>query len=223
MGPRDSMRDVEAMADAAEFISLGDTINRSIRTEQNWALLPQLGICSSVAPCLLVNGKSLYPRFPEWLGKNSTARKSARQIRELKFAMGMQAQANKRAIQNEYVPLVLSLLYKHMSRGEAEEAIQVLDDFKLTNDLFREHLLDLCINKRAKEAFDKLTTQQKSAFTRAYNKDHKDPTVGKRGKKSAAADADVVSDSDEEKDMGNIEEDELAEIKRAKQRERDQI
>ena len=110
-----------------------------------------------------------------------------------------------------------------MSRGEAEEAIQVLDDFKLTNDLFREHLLDLCMNKRAKEAFDKLTTQQKSAFTRAYNKDHKDPTVGKRGKKSAAPDADVVSDSDEEKDMGNIEEDELAEIKRAKQRERDLI
>ena len=137
--------------------------------------------------------------------------------------MGMQAQANKRAIQNEYVPLVLSLLYKHMSRGEAEEAIQVLDDFRITNDLFREHLLDLCISKRAKEAFDKLTTQQKSAFTRAYNKDHKDPTVGKRGKKSSPADADGVSDSDEEKDMGNIEEDELAEMKRAKQRERDLI
>ena len=33
MGPRDSMQDVEAMASAAEFISLGDTINRSIRTE----------------------------------------------------------------------------------------------------------------------------------------------------------------------------------------------
>ena len=107
-----------------------------------------------------------------------------------------------------------------MCRGQAEEAIEILDEFRITNELFREHLLDLCMNKKAKEAFDNLSTQQKSAFTRAYNKDHKDPTVGKRGKKSTAAAAqdDVVSDSDEEKDkdLGNLDEDEIAEIKRAK-------
>ena len=123
-----------------------------------------------------------------------------RQIRELKFAMGAQAQANKRAIQLEFVPLILSMLYKHMSRGQAEAAIDVMDDFKITNDLFKEHLLDLCMNKKAREAFDKLTTQQKSAFTRAYNKDHKDPTVGKKGKKSTAVADDEVSESDDEKD-----------------------
>ena len=59
----------------------------------------------------------------------------------------------------EYVPLILSMLYKHMCRSQAEEAIEILDDFKLTNELFREHLIDLCMNKKAKEAFDKLTTQ----------------------------------------------------------------
>ena len=75
-----------------------------------------------------------------------------------------------------------------------------MDDFRLTNDLFREHLLDLCMNKKAKEAFENLSTQQKSAFTRAYNKDHKDPTVGKRTGKKTAQQDDVVSDSDDEKD-----------------------
>ena len=51
------------------------------------------------------------------------------------------------------------MLYKNMSHGKAEEAIEILDDFRLTNDLFREHLLDLCMNKKAKEAFDNLSTQ----------------------------------------------------------------
>lgn len=60
------------MADASEFISLGDSLNRQIRVKMDWSLLPNYGICSSVAPALLLKGKSFYPRFPEWLGKNST-------------------------------------------------------------------------------------------------------------------------------------------------------
>ena len=56
------------------------------------------------------------------------------------------------------MPIILSMLYKNMSRGKAEEAIEILDDFRLTNDLFREHLLDLCMSKKAKEAFDNLST-----------------------------------------------------------------
>jgi len=107
------------------------------------------------------------------------------------------------------------MLYKQMSKDNAEEAIRILDEFKITNELFKEHLLDLCMNTNVKESFDKLTTQQKSAFTRAYNRDHKDPTVGKKGKKVAQDDA--ISESDEEKERDlNLDEDELAEIKRAK-------
>ena len=64
MGQRDSMEDVEAMANAAEFISLGDQVNRQIRTNQDWSLLPQQGICGAIAPCLLTKGRSLYPAFP---------------------------------------------------------------------------------------------------------------------------------------------------------------
>ena len=94
----------------------------------------------------------------------------------------------------------------------------MLDDFKVTNEMFKEHLMDLCMNRRAREAFDKLTTQQKTAFTRAYNKDHKDPTQGKKGKKTVGtAVEDEVSESDDEKDKGVlIDEDEMAERKRAK-------
>ena len=96
------------------------------------------------------------------------------------------------------------MLYKMMCRANPEEAIELLGDFRITNDMFKEHLLDLCINRKARDAFEKLSTQQKTAFTRAYNKVHKDPTQGKKGagKKGAAAEEDVVSDSDDERDPG---------------------
>ena len=35
--------------------------------------------------------------------------------------------------------------------------------------------MDLCMNKKTQEMFDKLTPTQKSAFTRNYNSSHKDP------------------------------------------------
>ena len=69
---RQSMRDVENMAMAADMISFGDQINVQIRQDQNWNLLPQYGIFSSVAPCLIARGKSYFPPFPQWLGKNSS-------------------------------------------------------------------------------------------------------------------------------------------------------
>ena len=55
-GPGDSMRDIERLADAADLISIGDQLNIKIRTEQNWSLLPNYGILSSVGPCILANG-----------------------------------------------------------------------------------------------------------------------------------------------------------------------
>ena len=79
--------DIEALANAADFVSQGDLVNIKIRTEQNWSLLPNYGTLSSVAPCILADGTASYPGFPQWLGKNSSARKAKRLIRELKQKM----------------------------------------------------------------------------------------------------------------------------------------
>ena len=61
---RDSMEDLQKMADAAELISVGDLINTQIRKEQNWSLLPDYGSMSSVAPCLCTEGRVTFPAFP---------------------------------------------------------------------------------------------------------------------------------------------------------------
>lgn len=95
MGDRKSLDDIEKMADASEFISLGDAISRQIRSNQDWSLLPNMGFASSIAPTLLLKGSVFYPRFPEWLGKNSSNRKAKRLLRELKGVLGHRAQAKK--------------------------------------------------------------------------------------------------------------------------------
>ena len=61
-------------------------------------MLPQLGMMSSVAPCIIANGQTYYPGFPQWLGKNSTSRKARRLISELKHAFAHRISADKYAI-----------------------------------------------------------------------------------------------------------------------------
>ena len=87
MQHNDTLDDIEAMANASDMISLGDEVNIQIRMNQNWALLPDYGTLSSVAPMLTVKGNSSYPYFPQILGKMSSAKKSLRLIRELKQKM----------------------------------------------------------------------------------------------------------------------------------------
>jgi len=98
MGDRNDIRSLEAMAEASDFISQGDQISKQIRTNQEWSLLPNMGFASSVAPAMLVKGYLHFPRFPEWLGKNSSQRKSKRLLKEVKQAMAHRAMADKIAI-----------------------------------------------------------------------------------------------------------------------------
>ena len=147
------------MANASEFISLGDSINTQLRNNQDWSLLPNLGTCAAIAPAVIIQGQINYPSFPQWLGKNSTQRKSHRQIRELKAAMGMNALAKKQEIQTIYVPVVLGMIFKTLTlqvgtpAERAQAAVELLDAFKITNDMFKEHLLDLCMSKQINSQF----------------------------------------------------------------------
>ena len=54
MGDRNSLADLKRLAEAADMISQSDMISISIRKDQNWALLPDFGSLSSIAPCLLI-------------------------------------------------------------------------------------------------------------------------------------------------------------------------
>ena len=214
------------MAEAADMISIGDQLNIQIRSNQNWSLLPNFGICSSVAPCLIAQGRSLYPSFPQWLGKNSSARKAKRLIRELKQAMAHRVSADRFAVQNEMVPYLLQEILYFLKKGTKEavaDLISYLDDLNITNDMVKEHLMILTLDTKIHEQFAKISSGTKAAFTRTYNKGHQD-IVRKKQEKTAPKTAANVSDSDS--DGGSvdvlIDENELADIKKAKQQEKAQ-
>lgn len=59
---------------------------------------------------------------------------------------------------------------------KVEQAISLLDSLGISNEIFKEHLMELCMNKKITDLFNDLSTQQKASFTREWNKVHKDPT-----------------------------------------------
>lgn len=144
---RNSMDDLERMAEASDMISLGDMANIQIRMNQNWALLPNYGILSSLGPCLTANGRCFYPGFPQYLGKMSTTRKSLRLIRELKQKMSESVHCNKYAIQNEMIPHLLEVILEHLHNGEVKELIAYMESLSLSSEMIKEHLLQLCLGK----------------------------------------------------------------------------
>ena len=120
--------------------------------------MPNLGFASAIAPALKVKGQTFYPRFPEWLGKNSSQRKAKRLIRELKKVMGGQAQASKLEIQNEYVQLMLMVIYKYLRKGKdyVHKALEFMAGMGITNDHLKEHLMCLCMDSKIVEQFENL-------------------------------------------------------------------
>ena len=95
----------------------------------------------------------------------------------------------------------------------------------ITNDMVKEHLLLLTLNTKIHDQFAQISSGTKAAFTRAYNKGHQDIVRKKQEKQGAKKGADQ-SDSDLISEDGNgdvlIDENELADIKKAKQLEKAQ-
>jgi hypothetical protein len=59
----------------------------------------------------------------------------------------------------EIVPIILQELYSLISKDKCDQAIALLDHFHISNDMLKEHLMDLCMNKHMRDLFDKLTPQ----------------------------------------------------------------
>lgn len=104
--------------------------------------------------------------------------------------MAQNAQASRLEIQNDYVSLILTDLYKALKKGKdnVDQAVEILSSLSLNTDHLKEHLMSLSFDQQIVKAFEDLDTQTKTAFTKAFNKNHKDNLTGKRGggKKGAA-------------------------------------
>lgn len=165
--PRLPGKQIDLVAQAAEDISISDTVNSLIRSgEQQWSLLPFHGIMSTVKPSYEVAGQITGRlNFSSWLGQNSKQMKYQRMLQELQYHTRVRTSTTKQELCLDYLDALWQKVVKPIyDNGEEgfDEAIATMDEYYLTKEDFDN------IGDMIKQDL-KLTTTAKTAFTRKYN------------------------------------------------------
>ncbi|XP_074655987.1 replication factor C subunit 1-like isoform X2 [Tubulanus polymorphus] len=136
----DLKKHLSALSTAADSMCDGDLVDRCIRGNGCWSLLPLQGVYSTVIPGTVMAGHMTSQiSFPGWLGKNSTTRKTDRIIQELNFHMRLKISADKRALNLDYRPHLKHALTKPLFGDDSTrvgEVVALLDEYSLLKDDF---------------------------------------------------------------------------------------
>lgn len=167
---------LEKVASAANSLSVGDLVERKIRSDQSWSLLPTQAIFSSVLPGEYLNGIFASPviNFPGWLGKTSRANKRKRLAQEIHdHTRTATISGSQLAVRLDYAPflnrkIVGPLVEKGL--GGISESLKVIKEYRLCKDDI-ESLLELTTWPKTKSLWSTVDSKVKSALTRAYNKE----------------------------------------------------
>jgi len=158
---------IQHVAQAADDISISDSINSLIRSsEQQWSLLPFHGLMSTVKPSYEVAGQVTGRlNFSAWLGQNSKQMKFQRMLQELQYHTRVKTSTTKQELRLDYLnPLWVKLNIPIKQQGEAgiNQTIETMDAYYLTKEDY-DNISDM-LNKPVD-----LDKKDKAAFTRKYN------------------------------------------------------
>ncbi|KAJ1925264.1 DNA replication factor C complex subunit Rfc1 [Tieghemiomyces parasiticus] len=169
---------LEALSHAADAISEGDLVERKIGSGQQWSLMPVHAAFSCVRPAYYMHGSMAgsMTQFPGWLGKNSTATKANRLLREFQTRMRLRITGDRTEVRLNYLPALIQALSRPLieeGAGGIEAVIKVLDEYHLSKDDWGEIMTMQVGGKTSGSAFqnpmDRIPSNVKSAFTRKYN------------------------------------------------------
>lgn len=210
--------ELETLVKTAELIALGDNVISAVRRNNEWGLMQNYALASTIFPSFLSANSLPFPKFPEFLGKNSSQRKIVREIKELKVAMGANITGDRQAVKFEYSEGLLSLLLYNLTKSDGDNTLHVQDTlhvmeyYRITPELLKENLLDVQFNPKKLDLLSEIPTQTKSSLTRLYNKMHKDTLRGKKVARNSENDMEIEGIRDplyEENVAENIEEEEI--------------
>jgi len=135
-----AIKTLDLLGRTAHCMSQTDLIEKVIRSQNAWSLLPVEAVFASVVPGQLMEGFiSSQIAFPSWLGKNSRTNKMDRLLQELQTHMRLKISGSKRAVNLDYLPYVLNSIVGPLKRSGADgvsEAIRAMESY----DLMREDL-----------------------------------------------------------------------------------
>lgn len=149
-------------------------MEREVRSNQNWSLLPLQAAYSTVMPGAAMrsaNGLG-FPAFPAWMGKLSTTNKNHRLVDELVAHMRLAITGTRTAFPLDYLqPLARRLVAPLAGGGEKAGISSVLDlmaAYSLTKANM-DSLLELSLWSGQEDPMKRVEAKTKAALTRAYN------------------------------------------------------
>lgn len=223
-------------AEAADCLSHGDLVERRIRSNMAWSLLPTQAIFSSVLPGYFMQGFFTGQiEFPGWLGKNSKRNKRMRLAQEINDHIRISASASREAVCLDYAPNLLAAIANPLKEKGTEgvpQAINVMKEYRLLREDI-ESLVELSVYPGKKSPLDGIDGKVKAALTRTYNKEVSpfvySANAATKKKKGSVGDDNLINEedgeenhfSDEDEEDDKIDNDVLIKAKKKAQPKKD--
>ncbi|CAG5134920.1 unnamed protein product, partial [Candidula unifasciata] len=201
-------RHMQCLSQTIDSICDGDLVDKIIRKDGHWSLLPTQAMYSSVIPGEIMRGSFPHmAEFPQWLGKFSSTNKTHRILQELGTHMRLQISSDKRGLALDYLPALRSCLTLPLITKGADgvpEVIEIMDTYDIIKEDF-DNILEVTKYPNSVDPMSKLDTKTKAAFTRQYNKEsHMTPyatgvlSKKRRGKAAPMDESDLPLEEGEE-------------------------
>ncbi|XP_012231846.1 replication factor C subunit 1 [Linepithema humile] len=212
---------LDKIARAADSISQADLIEKMMRSNMMWSLLPMHAYFSFVVPGSEMSGSlDAMVRFPSWFGRNSKAMRFNRLMQELTTHTRLVTGANKDALNMDYLVHIRNAVTKPLIDNGAdgiEAAISVMGKYHLTREDL-DSIIEISLWPGVRDPTSSLDSKVKAAFTRAYQKNP--PMLpyainsNATAKKRSAQDDNFVEEEDDEEEDDNIDSDKMIKAKK---------
>lgn len=203
-------------AQAADSLSLGDLVEKKIRSSMAWSLLPTQAVFSSVLPGEYLSGNlAAAANFPGWLGKTSRSNKRKRLAQEIHDHTRTATSGSRLSVRLDYAPFLVQAIIRPLKEKGLEgvpESLEVIKEYGLLREDI-DSLLELTTWPKMKSPWESIESKVKAALTRAYNKEvlaySYSVQAGVKKKASRAADSQDMEDyENEDEGAASDEEDE---------------
>lgn len=183
-----SIDNLDLMSRAADSIAFADTIQVSIKSQNDWSLLPVLGQASTIEPVACASFPVQDLQFPEQLGKMSAQRKSVRLRNEVKDCISPITHISAEESIGEYAHL-LALVFVTTLQNQGKDGFpyisQLLDSYHLSLEAVKANCLEIA-SQSLRSAYQSIDKKVKSALTKTCSKRKQGKAAGKGEKEESS-------------------------------------
>ncbi|XP_070166241.1 replication factor C subunit 1 isoform X2 [Polyergus mexicanus] len=212
---------LDKIVQAADSISQGDLVEKAMRSNMMWSLLPLHACFSFVIPTSEMSGSlDSLVRFPGWFGRNSKTTRFNRLMQELTMHTRLATGANKDALNMDYLVHIRNAIIKPLIDNGVngiEAAINIMGKYYLTREDLNS-IIEISLWPGIRDPTSNLDSKVKAAFTRAYQKNPPmfPYTINSNitTKKRSMHNENLIEEDDEEEEDDSIESDTMIKAKK---------